>query len=187
MLSSFFRISLEFFYFSKKIFLDKIFLSTYSIRGKKWGKVGQFLGKYEHSLDEKGRLFMPAKFRKIDEKPIKLFILTIGLEDCLFVYPPHLWKTEVEDKIRQLSMTKKDMRDLCRALFAPAVECVVDKQGRITIPLEHRQHAGLHNCKEAVILGLSTRIEIWSKERWESYYAKHIKLHREEIAERVMP
>lgn len=145
-----------------------------------------FLGTYEYTLDEKGRLFIPAKFRKIDGEPIRVFILTIGLEKCLFVYPHRLWKTEIEDKISGLSMTKKDMRDLCRALFAPAVECALDKQGRITIPAEHRQYAGLHKCKEAVIIGLSKRIEIWCKEEWEGYYKKCIKPYKEEIAERIM-
>lgn len=122
-----------------------------------------FIGEYEHSLDTKGRIIIPSKFRgKLGEQ----FVITKGLDNCLFVYPKFEWNI-LEEKLKTLPLTSKDARAFVRFFFAGASEHSLDKQGRVTIPANLRRHSKL--IKEAVVIGVSTRMEIWSKSEWEAY------------------
>jgi len=137
-----------------------------------------FIGEYQHSIDSKGRLFIPARFR---EGLGDTFILTKGLDGCLFVYPPKEW-TAIEQKMRSLPFTKADTRAFMRFFFSGATECDVDKQGRILIPSSLREYAGLE--KETMIIGISSRVEIWSRQRWEEY-SRTASASAEQIAEKI--
>ena len=122
-----------------------------------------FIGEYEHSIDAKGRAIIPAKFRdELGEK----FIVTKGLDNCLFVYPLNEW-TILENKLKTLPLTSKEARTFVRFFFSGATECEIDKQGRILLPSNLREHASID--KEITIIGVSTRVEIWSKDKWNSY------------------
>lgn len=122
-----------------------------------------FIGEYQHTIDLKGRVTLPTKFREeLGEK----FVVTKGLDNCLFVYPNEEWQN-LEQKLRTLPLTSKEARAFIRFFFAGATECEVDKQGRILIPSNLREHAALD--KDLVIIGVSTRVEIWDKDAWESY------------------
>ncbi len=121
------------------------------------------IGEYQHTVDSKGRIIIPSKFRDDlgDE-----FVITKGLDSCLFIYAQDEWK-RVEDKLKTLPLTNRDARAFIRFFFSGASECNLDKQGRILIPSNLREHSKLD--KEAVIIGVSTRLEIWSKEQWNAY------------------
>lgn len=122
------------------------------------------MGEYQHTVDTKGRLIVPSKFREhLDGQ----FVLTRGLDNCLFGYPLEEWKI-LEEKLRALPMTKKDARAFTRFFFSGATEVEIDKQGRINIPSSLRQYAKVE--KECVIIGVSSRLEIWAKDLWEDYY-----------------
>jgi len=137
-----------------------------------------FIGEYQHIIDSKGRVIMPAKFREgLGER----FVLTKGLDHCLFVYPNEEWAI-LEKKLRSLPLTNKDARAFIRFFFAGACECELDKQGRILIPANLREYAGLE--KDVVIIGVSTRVEIWSKDRWDEYNSAS-NLDHETIVERM--
>jgi MraZ protein len=125
-----------------------------------------FMGEYHHSIDTKGRLIVPSKFR---EELGEMFIITRGLDQCLFGYPLSEWEL-IEDKLKGLPLTKKDARAFTRFFFSGATESELDKQGRINIPAPLLQYAKLE--KECVILGVSNRIEIWSKQIWEDYFTQ---------------
>ena len=119
------------------------------------------IGEFEHSLDAKGRLIMPSKLREdIGEK----FIITKGLDGCLFAFSIEEWKI-FEQKLRALPISNKDARAFSRFFFAGAMDCEIDKQGRFLISSNLRDFAEL--TKEVVIIGMDSRIEIWSKENWE--------------------
>ena len=120
-----------------------------------------FMGEYNHTIDPKGRLIIPAKFREAlgDE-----FVVTKGLDGCLFVYANTEWNN-FEEKLRTLPLTNKNARQFTRFFLAGAAACEVDKQGRILIPQVLREFAKLE--KDVVLLGVASRIEIWSKEVWE--------------------
>ena len=122
-----------------------------------------FIGEYQHTVDSKGRIIMPSKFR---DDLGKDFIMTKGLDNCLFVYPKEEWKI-VEGKLKSLPLTNRDARAFVRFFFAGASEGVLDKQGRVLIPNNLREHANLG--KDAIIIGVAERIEIWSKEEWVGY------------------
>ncbi|WP_204517040.1 division/cell wall cluster transcriptional repressor MraZ [Brevibacillus fulvus] len=123
-----------------------------------------FMGEFQHSIDEKGRLIIPAKFR---EELGSSFVITRGLDQCLFVYPMDEWKA-LEERLKSLPFTKADARAFTRFFFSGAAECEWDKQGRVNIPTNLRDHAKL--VKECVVIGVSSRVEIWSKEEWENYF-----------------
>lgn len=125
-----------------------------------------FMGEYQHSIDEKGRMIIPSKFR--DELGTE-FILTRGLDQCVFGYPLNEWKV-IEEKLRSLPFTKKDARAFTRFFFSGAAECQLDKQGRVNIASPLRDYAKLE--KDCVVIGVSNRIEIWSKSIWEEYFSK---------------
>jgi MraZ protein len=124
-----------------------------------------FMGEYHHNIDTKGRIIMPVKFR--DDLGTS-FVLTRGLDQCLFGYPLDEWRL-LEEKLKALPLTKKDARAFTRFFFSGATECEIDKQGRINIPTPLTSYGKLE--KECVILGVSNRIEIWSKTTWEDYFS----------------
>ncbi|MFW6238104.1 MAG: division/cell wall cluster transcriptional repressor MraZ [Halanaerobiales bacterium] len=121
------------------------------------------MGEYQHNMDSKGRVIIPAKFREeLGDK----FVATRGLDSCLFVYPMQEWSI-LEEKLASLPLTSKDARTFSRFFFSGATECKLDKQGRMSIPVNLRDYASLK--KELVIIGLSSRIELWAKENWNQY------------------
>lgn len=120
-----------------------------------------FMGEYNHTIDAKGRLIVPSKFR---EELGEEFVVTKGLDDCLFVYPLDEW-AHIEEAFRKVPLTNKKARDFVRFFFAGAASCEVDKQGRILLPPSLRAYAGLE--KEIVSAGVLNRVEIWDKEKWE--------------------
>lgn len=141
-----------------------------------------FMGEHQHSLDKKGRLIIPSKFREIlTEKYEDKFVITRGLDNCLFLYPPDEWR-EIERKIKSLSMLKRESRAFKRFLISGAVECVLDKQGRIMIPVNLRHYARIE--KDIVLIGAAEKIEIWSKENWQ-VYSKKAEESFEEIAQEL--
>ncbi len=121
------------------------------------------LGEYNHSLDVKGRVSVPSKFREdLGEK----FIVTKGLDNCLFAYSKQEWVT-FETKLKSLPLTNTNARNFVRFFFSGATECEIDKQGRINIPQNLRDYAGI--TKDVTIVGVSTRAEIWDREKWANY------------------
>src|SRR3954466_2889793 len=128
--------------------------------------MGMFMGEYHHSIDNKGRMIVPSKFR--DELG-EMFIITRGLDQCLFGYPISEWEL-IEEKLKGLPLTKKDARAFTRFFFSGATESELDKQGRINIATPLVNYAKLE--KECVILGVSNRIEIWSKDIWNEYFSE---------------
>ncbi|GAV12239.1 cell division protein MraZ [Paenibacillus sp. E194] len=122
-----------------------------------------FMGEYQHSIDDKGRLIIPAKLR---DSLGTTFILTRGLDQCLFVYPMNEWEA-LEQKLKALPLMKADARAFTRFFFSGASECEWDKQGRVTIPSHLRGYAHLE--KECMVIGVQNRVEIWSKDAWEQY------------------
>lgn len=127
-----------------------------------------FVGEYSHSLDEKGRMIMPASFRRVlEEKGIKKIIITSGVGNCLVGYPPDEW-VRILDKIKDNPTAKKEVRDFIRKFCADAMECGIDEQGRLNIPPKLRELANL--SKEIIIIGLIEKMEIWNKEVWTQKY-----------------
>lgn len=121
------------------------------------------MGEYNHSLDAKGRVILPADFRS---EMGDSFIITKGLDSCLFIYPQSEWE-QLSVKLRQLPLAKTEARAFVRFFFAGARQVELDKQGRFLIPATLRQHAALK--KDAVLIGVSNRIEVWSKDEWLKY------------------
>ena len=119
------------------------------------------IGEYEHSLDAKGRLIMPAKLRcDMGDK----FIVTKGLDGCLFAFSQKEW-LNFETKLKELPLSDKNARNFVRFFLSGATECETDKQGRFLIPNNLRIAAKLE--KEAIVIGVGTRLEIWNKSEWE--------------------
>lgn len=135
-----------------------------------------FMGEYNHTIDAKGRLIIPSKFR---EALGDVFVVTKGLDGCLFVYDNAEWNV-FEEKLKSLPLTNKDARQFVRFFLAGAAEAEVDKQGRILIPNVLREFAQLN--KDVVLIGVASRIEIWSKERFEGMAAYE---DMDEIAEHM--
>ncbi len=138
-----------------------------------------YLGEFRHSVDEKGRLFIPARFRKRENER---FFITRGLDRCLFAFPEDVW-TERQARVRELNIMKKEARAFGRLFFSGAAEAVCDRQGRINIPRNLIEYAGLG--KEAVVIGVSDRFEVWSPESWQEYEASSSRRF-EEIAENLV-
>lgn len=120
-----------------------------------------FLGEYQHSLDEKGRVVVPKKFRAELEHGC---FVTKGQDHCVFVFTPDRWREESE-RVAKLPRTDRRSRDFARAFFAGATDQTLDGQGRIAIPDSARTYAGLD--KDVVVVGVADRIEIWAVETWE--------------------
>ena len=138
-----------------------------------------FMGEYHHSLDDKGRLIVPSKFRE----PLGgRCVVTRGLDKCLFVYPEPEWRA-MEQKLRQLPLTQADARAFVRFFFSGATDLELDKQGRIMLPANLREYAGLD--KDVVVIGVATRVELWSKEVW-SGYMQEAASSFEAIAEKIV-
>ncbi len=121
------------------------------------------LGEYRHNVDAKGRVSVPSKFRGDLGQS---FVVTKGLDNCLYLYSKDEWK-KFEDKLKNLPITSQEARSFVRFFFAGASECEVDKQGRINIPQNLREYAKIQ--KDVVIVGVSTRAEIWSNDNWNKY------------------
>lgn len=119
-----------------------------------------FMGEYSHTIDTKGRLIIPSKFR---EELGETFVVTKGLDGCLFVFSDEEWKA-FEIKLKSLPLTNKNARQFARFFVAGATPCELDKQGRILLPATLREFAGLE--KDVVLTGMLNRIEIWSKDKW---------------------
>ena len=137
-----------------------------------------FIGEYEHNVDAKGRIIMPVKLREdIGDK----FIITKGLDGCLFAYSQEEW-ANFEEKLKALPLAQKNARNFVRFFLSGAVECEIDKQGRFLIPANLREHALLD--KEIVIIGVGTRLEIWNRETWKTYSSDD-NISADEIAENM--
>ena len=122
-----------------------------------------FMGEYQHGLDSKNRMIVPAKLREgLGEK----FVITKGLDGCLYAYPMDEWRI-LEEKLKSLPLTNKDARAFVRFFFSGACEIETDKQGRGLIPQNLKEYAAIE--KEIVSIGALTKVEIWSKEKWQTY------------------
>lgn len=124
------------------------------------------MGEYKHNLDTKGRIIMPSKFRELLDGQ---FVITRGLDRCLFAYTEEEW-SRIEEKLKTLPLTKKDARKFTRLFFSGAAFVEIDKQGRINIPQNLREYAGL--TKDCTVIGVSSRIEIWDSAAWEDFYTE---------------
>lgn len=125
-----------------------------------------FMGEYQHTLDSKGRLILPAKIR---DGLGDTFIATRGLDNCIFIYTQEEWSL-FEAKLKQLPLVKPEARAFVRYMFSGAAELEADKQGRILLPANLREYAKLE--KDVVVMGVSSRVEIWSRENWQEYNAR---------------
>ena len=131
--------------------------------GEKWG-MNMFIGEYHHTIDEKGRIIVPAKFR---EELGNNFIVTRGIEDCLFVYSLENWE-KITNKLSLLPFTRKDARVFNRFFMSGATNVELDKQGRVNVSLPLQKYANLQ--KDCVIIGTGDRLEIWSLESWNGFF-----------------
>lgn len=121
-----------------------------------------FMSEYNHTIDTKGRLIIPSKFRdQLGDE----FVVTKGMDGCLFVYANEDWNA-FEQKLTSLPLINKEARKFARFFLAGAAQVEVDKQGRILLPANLRDFAGLE--KDVVLVGVGSRIEIWSRENWEN-------------------
>lgn len=136
-----------------------------------------FLGEYNHSIDDKGRLALPAKFR---EQLAPGIVITRGLDGCLFVLTYEDWNRFTSQLSEKLPFTQKSGRDLTRFFFAGASHLIPDRQGRILIPPFLREYAQLDS--EAVITGANTRLEVWNPERWQQTM-RRVEQDAEQVAE----
>jgi len=127
------------------------------------GERALFMGEYQHNVDSKGRVILPAKFRELLGE---MFVATKGLDRCLFIYPKEEW-TILEEKLKKLPLAKQEARAFVRFFFSGAAELEFDKQGRVLLPNNLRDYAGLE--KDIVVVGVSSRIEIWDKQAWIDY------------------
>lgn len=132
--------------------------------GTKWGTVGSlFKGEHHYSLDEKGRVVLPPIFRRALGATV---VVTRGLDECIFVYSPQEW-ARFEKRLRGLAINK---RDFVRFILASAEDVDLDRQGRMTLPAHLRQYAKIE--RDAVVVGVINRLEIWGKENWQKYLQK---------------
>jgi len=142
-----------------------------------------FYGEFEHSIDRKGRLILPAKFREVAKNQfVEKFFVTRGLDKCLFMFSEEEWRSQ-ENKFKTMSFTKQQSRTFNRLLFSGAVDVSPDKQGRILLPQYLKDFADIK--KDVMIVGVSNRVEIWAKNLWYDFYANS-RQSFEEIAEKLM-
>ena len=138
-----------------------------------------FTGEFQHTLDGKGRVIIPSRLRDgLGDR----FVITRGLDQCLFVYPSSEW-VRLEQKLKQLPFTKKDSRAFSRLFFSGAMEVEADKQGRILIPQNLREYAGIE--KDVMFIGVSNRVEVWSEAAWKDYFGRASENY-EELAEKLV-
>ncbi len=126
-----------------------------------------FRGRYEHTIDPKGRLSIPSKFREILVANYDERLIVTNYDGCLWAYPVREWKT-VEDKVPALPQFKPEVRALQRFFISAAAECHVDQNGRIIIPNSLRRYAALNT--DVVIVGMTKRFEIWAREKWQKVF-----------------
>lgn len=137
-----------------------------------------FMGEYHHSIDDKGRLIIPSKFRtELGDK----FVITRGIENCLFAYPIERWETIVH-KLESLPFTKKDARNFTRFFLSGATVAEFDKQGRINITSPLITYASIQ--KDCVVIGTGDRLEIWAKDAWENFF-NSASINMSDIAENL--
>lgn len=142
-----------------------------------------FYGEYLHSIDRKGRLILPARFREVAKANfIEKFFITRGLDKCLFMFSEEEWRSQ-EAKFKSISFTKSQARTFSRLYFSGAVEVIADRQGRVLLPQYLKDFAEIK--REIILAGLSSRIEIWAKDKWEDFYGT-ARTSFEEIAEKLM-
>jgi len=142
-----------------------------------------FYGEYQHSIDRKGRLILPAKFRDVSKSNfVEKFFVTRGLDKCLFMFSEEEWRSQ-EQKFKGMSFTKQQARTFNRIFFSGAVEVYPDKQGRILLPQYLKDFAEIK--KDVVIVGVSNRIELWARDKWGEFYGTS-RQYFEEIAEKLM-
>ncbi|MBU0547472.1 MAG: division/cell wall cluster transcriptional repressor MraZ [Candidatus Omnitrophica bacterium] len=142
-----------------------------------------FYGEFEHSIDRKGRLILPAKFRETAKNQfVEKFFVTRGLDKCLFMFSEEEWRSQ-ENKFKTMSFTKQQSRTFNRLLFSGAVEVGPDKQGRILLPQYLKDFADIK--RDVIIVGVSNRIEIWARDKWRDFYSNS-RQSFEEIAEKLM-
>jgi len=127
-----------------------------------------FYGEYEHTIDRKGRIIIPSKFREVfKEHFVEKFYVTRGLDKCLFVFAEEEWRLQ-EQKFKSMSFTKAEARKFNRLYFSGAVDVTCGRQGRVLLPQYLKDYAGIkHNI---MIVGVSNRMEIWAKDEWYKYY-----------------
>ncbi len=143
-----------------------------------------FYGEYEHTIDRKGRLIIPSRFREVmKEHYTERFVVTRGLDRCLFVFPEDEWRTQ-ESRFRGLSFTKSEARRFNRIFFSGACELSCDRQGRVLIPPYLKEYAGIK--RDVMLVGVSNRLEVWDKEEWRKFYEQN-KESYEQIAEKLLP
>lgn len=142
-----------------------------------------FYGEYSHSIDNKGRLILPSKIREVAKAHfVEKFYLTRGLDKCLFMFSEEEWRS-VENKFKSMPFTRQDARRFNRLYFSGAVEVAPDKQGRILLPVYLKDFAGIK--RDVVIIGVSNRVEIWSREAWNEFYNSNLDSF-EETAEKLI-
>ena len=142
-----------------------------------------FYGEYQHTIDRKGRLILPSKFRETAKTNfIEKFFVTRGLDKCLFMFSEEEWRAQ-ENKLKTLSFTKPQARTFNRLYFSGATEVVPDRQGRVIIPQYLKDFADIK--KDVIVVGVSNRIEIWSKSAWQEFYTNSSSTF-EEIAQNLL-
>ncbi len=142
-----------------------------------WG-IKMFTGEYHHSVDEKGRLVLPAKYRnELGEK----FVITRGIEHCLYVYSIDSWN-DITNKLNSLPFTKKDAREFTRFFLSGATVAEFDSQGRVNITSPQLSYADIE--KECVVVGVGNRLEIWAVENWNTFMDSAFK-NMSDIAENL--
>ncbi len=143
-----------------------------------------FYGEYEHAIDRKGRVIIPAKFRQVlHANDLKTLFLTRGLDGCLFMFAESEWRL-AEARFKQVPFTKTEGRKFNRLFFSGATEVQPDRLGRILVPKHLKEFAQIK--QDVVMVGVSSRIEIWAKDKWRELYESS-KPSFEELAERVLP
>ncbi len=144
-----------------------------------------FYGEYEHTIDRKGRIIIPAKFRQAvkDHEDHSTLHITRGLDGgCLFLFPESVWRT-IENRLKQMSFTKAESRKFNRLFFAGAADVTCDGLGRVLVPRHLKEYAQIK--QNVVVLGVSDRMEIWAKEQWKAFYESS-RQSFEETAERLI-
>ncbi|MFH0941337.1 MAG: division/cell wall cluster transcriptional repressor MraZ [Candidatus Omnitrophota bacterium] len=142
-----------------------------------------FYGEYAHSIDNKGRLILPSKLRETAKNNfVEKFYITRGLDKCLFMFSEEEWKA-AEQKFKSMSFTKQDSRKFNRLYFSGAVEIIPDKQGRILLPSYLKDFAQIK--RDVVIIGVSSRIEVWAKDQWQEFYKSNLESF-EDTAEKLI-
>jgi MraZ protein len=142
-----------------------------------------WIGEFSHSLDEKNRCVLPSKFRQlVKDKKVDRFFITRGFEGCIAMYEESEW-TKLVEKLSALNTARPEVRNVHRLIFGSAAEVVPDAQGRFVIPDPLREYAGIG--KDIVTLGVSNRIEIWSKDHWNKQYEQN-RENLEKMAENLV-